>query len=348
VQFVSPAGRRIKRIDKFLNALWALRGAVSFGHHRPSMRTSGRVQARAMRRILERSRPDLIFAHRLEAGALLLRSGVRKIPIVLDMDDIEHVRLSRLAEETKRGDGRMRMRLSTGLARFAERRIVGHADLTLVCSELDKAKLLEVCPRANILVAPNTAIGYRDLPDSAQPIALFVGIGKYLPNREAISWFARHIWPRVTARVPDARFVLVGQGFEVLDLDRNDQIDVVGFKEDLAPLYQAARVVVCPIRRGGGTRIKIIEAAMSSRAVVSTALGAEGLDFVPATEILLADAPEDFAAACIELLRSPRKAREIGFAARARADSLYGRSDIRQRLADACRQILETTPTVRD
>ncbi len=334
-----PVALRSRWIDHLLNFYWASRGAIGFFRQGPTMRTSGRKQAKELRRLLALARPDLIFAHRMGSGAAPLRAGIRG-PIILDVDDVKHVALERLAA-TLPEFGRLKKVLSSWIARFAERRLLAHCSLALVCSEIDVARIRPLAGRARIEIVPNSAISFGKLPPSPSPVALFVGIAHYAPNREAILWLTKEIWPRVVARMADARLLIVGEGSEELRAEADaDGIELMGFVADLEPVYRQARVVVCPVTRGGGTRIKIIEAALNGRPVVSTAIGAEGLAFADGSEIVLADHAPDFAQQCVELLGNADRASAVGAAARARAALLYSPDAIRAKLAEVCRGLI--------
>ena len=106
-----------------------------------------------------------------------------------------------------------------------------------------------------------------------------------------------------------------------------------GFVDDLLPWYRRARVVCCPIHHGGGTRVKIIEAAANAKAIVSTRVGAEGLEFTDGSEIILRDDPGEIAAECIRLLGDPRAAATLGAAALRKARSIYEKSAVVDQLA---------------
>src|SRR5262249_40849495 len=171
---------------------------------------------------------------------------------------------------------------------------------------------------------PNSANTFGITQQASEPVAVFVGVVAYPPNWEGLLWLIARVWPTVREAIPDARLVIVGSGSEMLGTTSQSQgIEALGFVADLAPIYRKSRLVVCPIHRGAGTRIKIIEAAMNARPVVSTEVGAEGLLFEPETEILLARGADQFAAACISLLRDPARAARIGEAARLRAQAIH-------------------------
>jgi glycosyltransferase involved in cell wall biosynthesis len=302
---------------------WMLMGAASFMQARPNLRCCGPRQVAQLRAMLEEAQPDLILAFRTGVMGPLLRMRQPLPPVVLDLDDIEHVKVLRFHQGV---DGRTRLRNQTWawIARRSERHATALAATTLVCSEADGRELLSVAPRARVKVLPNTARVRTARPPASEPIALFVGVAYYPPNLEAIQWLVNDIWPRVRARHPEARLIIVGEGAETLVGDPVPPgLEVRGFEPDLDAVYARARFTVCPIRRGSGTRIKIIESAFCARPTVSTTLGAEGLSFRPGHDILIADDAATFAEACGTLLHDPARCVALGQAACAHARLHY-------------------------
>jgi glycosyltransferase involved in cell wall biosynthesis len=342
VRFIKVATGRRRPLEWIVDAFWAVRGCVGFYHTAATMRTCGREQADALRRCLYDLQPDLIFAHRLGAAAPLLRTRLPLPPVVVDIDDLEHVKLDRLAASVPRSRRRLTVLAEASLALHALRRIGKMAACMLVASEFDRSKLLSACRSAAVAVIPNTASSFVAVRKALDPVALFVGTAAYPPNREAVVWLLREIWPLVREQVPEARLLLAGEGMQQVASECPAKgVEGLGFVADLASVYQRASIALCPIRRGAGTRIKIIEAAMNSRPIVSTVLGAEGLSFAPGTEIVLDDSPAGFARACVTLLLDPNLAAAIGEAARRRAEANYAPALVAERLAALCAGLID-------
>jgi glycosyltransferase involved in cell wall biosynthesis len=143
-------------------------------------------------------------------------------------------------------------------------------------------------------------------PASVQdkPLVIFVGAMDWEPNVDAVEYFCREIWPGVLAEVPDAQFLIVGRnpGARVHRL-ASRSVEVTGRVHSIVDHLREAAVVVVPLRIGGGTRIKIYEAMAIGKAVVSTSVGAEGLDVLHGQNILLADTSENFSKSTATLLR---------------------------------------------
>lgn len=146
---------------------------------------------------------------------------------------------------------------------------------------------------------------------------LFTGTISYYPNTEGILWFHQHIWPLIKAMKPEATFCIAGKSppAEVKSLAAQDnQIIVTGAVDDMRDYYGKAAVVVVPLRVGGGTRLKILEGMAMQKAIVSTSVGAEGIDHTDGKNILLRDTPEDFSNAVVELMNNQdmRTTLEVG------------------------------------
>ena len=147
----------------------------------------------------------------------------------------------------------------------------------------------------------------------------------FRPNVDAVLWFVQRVLPRVRAELPGAHFVVVGQHpHRRLDPLREDPaVTLPGWVEDTRPYIARAAVYVAPLRVGGGTRLKLLEAMAMGKAVVATRLGAEGYPVTDGGELLLADTPADFAAAVVALLRAPERRAALGRVARAFVEQRY-------------------------
>jgi polysaccharide biosynthesis protein PslH len=200
-------------------------------------------------------------------------------------------------------------------------------DRVVVMSERDGAWLRQVNPKLNISV-----IGHGVDSCAIKPLAesesshsiLFVGTMGYPPNVDAMLWFCRDIFPRIARRVPDIHLTIAGRAprIAVQKLARSN-ITVTGRVDDLQPYYQRAQVVIVPLRAGGGTRVKILEAMAYGRAIVSTTLGAEGLMVNNGVDILIADEPEKFAEGVIALLQDSSRRKTMACNARRLVESRY-------------------------
>lgn len=175
-------------------------------------------------------------------------------------------------------------------------------------SESDRALMTQWVDGDRITVVP-TGVDldeYRPDPNApeAGPLVTFVGAMDWEPNVDGVEYFASDIWPAIKAEVPEARFRIVGRnpGRRVQKW-ASDSIEVTGRVPSVVEHLRQSAVAIVPLRIGGGTRLKIYEAMATAKAVVSTTVGAEGLDVHHGRDIILADDPRSFAQAVIMLLR---------------------------------------------
>jgi len=291
------------------------------------------------------ARPDIVLAHRLESMSPLMTVArqsperIRGVRVFFDMDDIEHVAMRRRLLRDPGGRLDRLLLLQVPALMLAEIRAMRLAVATFVCSEADRCYLARLGYPANVQTVPNSVI-FPTLDDTvmSEPLVVFVGGMGYPPNAQAAMSLVREIWPSVRTQVPAARLAIIGPGSHTaLSPWVDDSVTLPGFVEDLQPWYRRARVVCCPIFHGAGTRVKIIEAAAHAKAIVSTRLGAEGLDFENGREIILREAPAEIAAACVHLLSDAAVAARLGRAALQKARRTYDRGAVVQQLADIFR-----------
>jgi glycosyltransferase involved in cell wall biosynthesis len=203
----------------------------------------------------------------------------------------------------------------------------------LVTSERDGTLVRQHLPGARPVVVPNgvdTAFFHPAPPGAgpepgADPQIVFTGMMAYYPNHDGALYFADAIWPAIRQALPAARWLIVGvePPPEVRALDGTAGITVTGRVDDVRPYVWRSGASVVPLRMGGGTRLKIVEALAMGQAVVSTAVGCEGIAVAPGRNLVVADDPAAFAAAVVDLLRDPARAAAIGAAGRALADRAY-------------------------
>ncbi len=277
------------------------------------------------------SSPDIVFVDRLEAMLPVLQSRRRPPHVLLDLNDVDHKMRLRAAGLTPR---QVALLFQIPALIFTERRAVGRARITTVCSETDRAHLRRIRFPDTVRVVPNA------LPIPAEPPGLgattsllFLGAADYDPNRDAALRLATRIWPLIHAAMPTARLILAGRGMESLLSQAHPGrdfpgIDARGFIPDLAALYAETRIVCCPLTQGSGTRLKLVEAAAYARPIVSTRIGAEGLDLAPDHAILLRETDTDIAAACLTLLNDSPACLRLGQAARAAMTRMYDRAEV--------------------
>ena len=217
-------------------------------------------------------------------------------------------------------------------------------DRVIVCSEADASRLGGQFPGARFAVVPNgyepPGLAFSRRPSNLGPLRLlFVGTFGYFPNVDAALFLCRGVLPalrRSTDREICIDLVGAGGTTALRGLVGDPSVRLRGFVEDLAPIYAAADVAVVPVRVGGGTRIKILEAFAHGVPVVTTSLGAEGIDAAEGEHLLFADDAEAFARACLNLKEKPELAAQLAACAAALLVARYSPAQVDAAIARAC------------
>jgi glycosyltransferase involved in cell wall biosynthesis len=217
-----------------------------------------------------------------------------------------------------------------------DRRLGKRAAQVLVCSEEDR----QVLGYDNVRVLPNCVDLPPDLPfeSTEDPHRLlFVGKMNYEPNIDAAIYFCKSILPHIRNLEPRAHVYIVGRepSEEIRALHTGTDVFVTGAVPEVTPYLNAAGLVIVPLRFGGGTRIKILEAFAHRKAVVSTTTGCEGLAVEQGVHLFRADTPREFAAKCLALMTDASMRRSLGKAGRVLVESHYSR-DLFQRTVRRC------------
>lgn len=204
-----------------------------------------------------------------------------------------------------------------------ERAACRESGVVVACSEVDAKIMRNSFGISNVTDVPTGVnIDYFTPPDSvsvqtSRPDFVFVGSMDWLPNQEGVLWFTNEILPLIRRRRPDATFAIVGRTppAKIQALSADPKITVTGTVPDVRPWFWESGVSIVPLRIGGGTRLKIYEAMAAKSPVVSTTIGAEGLEHREGENIRIADTPESFAEACLDLVENPSKRQSIADAA---------------------------------
>jgi glycosyltransferase involved in cell wall biosynthesis len=262
----------------------------------------------------------LLFAFRVPAAIWIdsVLSAADRPPVcILDFDDIESVAFGR-RERLRSGRGPARIVHSWYVTHWLarkERALARRWTRVVVCSEHDREFLrrrLGLTP----LAVPNS-VRFPARAAQAPPgqiELLFVGLLSFPPNVQGVCWLVDQVWPTLRDALGEgARLTIAGMDpcREVRDLAAVPGVEVLASVPDLGPLYERATISVAPIFAGSGTRIKLIEAMARTRAIVTTSVGCEGIPVTSGREMLIADTPQAFSAAILELARDPERRRML-------------------------------------
>jgi glycosyltransferase involved in cell wall biosynthesis len=245
--------------------------------------------------------------------------------LIVNAHNVEWKLNQRIAGSLKSRSARRWTLLEADILRQWEGRMLEKADLLICCSEYDAGEFRKTAGsscRARIEVIPNgvdTTHFEPIAPTPNPPVLLFTGTAGYPPNDDAVAHLVSDIFPRVLREIPECRLVLAGRNADShwsIYGEASASIQIAANVADMRPFFHGATLCVVPLRTGSGTRLKILEAMSMGKAVISTSVGAEGIDVQDGKHLILADTPALFAEAITSLIRYDLRRHEIELAGR--------------------------------
>lgn len=284
---------------------------------------------------------DLIHYDTIALAQYLARD--HSLPAAVTHHNIESKLMERRAAAESNPAARWYVGTQARRLRRYEARQSPRFDVNIVMSELDAKDLCAIAGSVPTAVVPNGVDTeyFTPRPGREEPALIYTGGMNMFANRDAVLHFLGHVWPRVRAAVPQAKFYAVGQDppQELRRLATPESgVVVTGYVDDVRPYVAKAAVYVVPLRVGGGTRLKVVDAMAQGKAIVSTTIGCEGIEVTPGENILVADDPAVFAEHVVALLRAPKERERLGRAARSLAETRYAWTEVGKRLEQAYEQ----------
>ncbi len=280
----------------------------------------------ALDKLFDRDHYDAVIFESALTGGYRLPEHVK---IIANQHNVEFEFLQRIYQHQKDWLRKWYYYREYRLIKPVEIRLCQEADAIAVTSERERLLLKKMLPYKIIEAVPNGVdIEYFHRESAEQEVEgriVFTGAMDYYPNVEAVLFFAKECWPLIRERIPDASWQIVGKNplLEVQKLAELPGVTVTGSVADVRPYFASAMVAIVPLKVGGGTRLKILEAMAMRKAVVSTSLGCEGLSVVPEQHLLVADEPETLAQAVIRLLRNAEERHSLAAAGRVLVEGQY-------------------------
>jgi sugar transferase (PEP-CTERM/EpsH1 system associated) len=306
-----------------------------------------RAMRSTLRRLLAANRYDLVHFDMLHLADYFALCG--DTPKLLTEHNVESVILKRRADTETRPPVRAYLRYQQRKLRRYEARACRAADHVVAVSEADAAQLQDLSGRGVSTVPNGVDTAFFTTASSVQTPAVsaslvYVGAFTWFPNADAIRHFVEQVLPLIRAERPDVTLTVIGKGADPQSepaLAAQPGVRLAGLVDDIRPYVQQAAVYVVPLRIGGGTRLKILDALAMGKAIVSTSIGCEGLAVTPGHDILVADEPQAFAQAVLQLLREPDRAAALGTSGRGLVERRYDWCAIGGALLQAYRQAID-------
>jgi glycosyltransferase involved in cell wall biosynthesis len=279
---------------------------------------------------------DLVHLDSLDLSGYLPRV-LQAAPVVCVHHNVESQLLRRRAATEAAGWRRRYLLHQAGLMEREERRWCARLALNVVVSEPDRRELSRLVPEGRFTVVPNGVDVESFQPaqeGKAEEGMVFVGGTNWFPNRDALTYFSEEILPLLRAAGEEAPVSWVGHATEEERRSFAEQhgIELTGYVDDIRPRVHDAACYVVPLRVGGGTRLKVLDAWAMGKAVVSTSVGCEGLHAVDGENVLLRDTPSGFAEAVRAVLHDGELRRRLRREARRTAEELYSWKMIGERM----------------
>ncbi len=335
------------RVDTEVTIARAIRGLFSECYN------VERFDSPSFRRLLERRLSnksfDAVVLDSLYAAPYL--STIRSLtaaPVILRAHNVEHQVWGRLAENSGGIRGRYLAFLARRMGQY-EAKIASEVDAVAAIAEPDRQVFLTMPDVAPVRVVD---VGMEPPPvvspsDVTRPLCSLAAYD-WLPNTEAMQWFLESVWPLVRQADPEARLDIAGRDSHRLASEfERPGVRVLGLVPSAADFLQERGVVIVPTRSGSGVRIKIVEAMLLGKPIVTTAVGAQGATDRASGEVSIADTPAEFAQAVVGLLSDQQAADALGAAARRGAVQRHSRSAVTEQLTELVQQLSTQAGPVR-
>lgn len=301
---------RLRLYTSLLITLFSPLPYVAHKYYRKDMKTK-------IREILENDKIDVVHFDMLHLARYI--SDINStIPTTLTEHNVESLRVLRLLKNSKNIIFKIFMYLQYLKLKRFEIHACKNFDICAVVSEDDLKILRKMSPSANFVVVPNgvdtsyfTPDGCAFVPDSL----IWVGGMDSIYNRQAVDFFIDEIFPLIYREMPNLKFICVGKSptkklLRLAEINKN--VNPVGYVEDVRPYINSSAVYIAPIKSGSGTKLKILNALSMAKPVVTTSIGAEGIEVKDGEHLLIADAPKVFADKTVKLLRNHEFAMKLG------------------------------------
>ncbi len=269
-------------------------------------------------KIVSSKKIDLIHSHTLNMAPFSY--DITTVPRVLDITDCKTLMLRRKYFLNRNKLSKCQIlkdRVGYYRARRYERRIMRYFDACVTVSEIDRSVFKSLSPDANISVIPNgvNTSYFRPLQDVSEdlPSLVFSGNMNFPPNVDAVLYFYNYIFPLIKDSIHNVHFYIVGSSpvEDIKQISDDKNVTVTGYVDDIRQSISKASIIICPMRLGAGIKNKILEAMSMQKPIVSTSLGAQGINVSNGEDILLADSPKEFADKVVELLNNQSLRQQI-------------------------------------
>lgn len=244
--------------------------------------------------------------------------------------DVSYLKCSRMAKESRNIALKLFLYYEAAKIKYLEKRVLEQFDLGIVVSEVDKAKLQEICEDGNLLVIENgvDTKAFKPSNKAATESNTLIWVGGFKPfsNESGMYYFLNSIYQDIKKNEPNVKLNIIGDNLSPRLKNKiflDTSIRYLGFVDDPLPYIQDASIFIVPIISGSGTRLKLLEAMSVGKATVTTDIGCEGIEGLDGVHYLVANTPKEFSEATVRLLRSSAERKKLEVNARKLAEDKY-------------------------
>jgi polysaccharide biosynthesis protein PslH len=289
----------------------------------------------ALGRAIKAQRPDIILCEWTPYA--IFAHETASIPIVVSAHNLETTIWERYHQTERNPFRRWYIGLQIPKVRRFEDEAFGRVQGVIAVSSLEADDIRKISKSCQVGVVDNGVdLTYFNASDTTvdSRTAVFTGSMDWRPNQDAAIYFCREIFPLIKNMIPNFAVTFVGRNppQDVIDLQRIAGVSITGTVDDVRPYIEKSGVYIVPLRIGGGSRLKILEALAMRRAVVSTTIGAEGLEIRDNEHLLIADSPQKFADQVVRLISNAPLRTRLGKAGREAVEKSYGWDALADRL----------------
>jgi len=294
--------------------------------------------AKKLNALLSNNHFDIIHVDTISLAPYV--SNLKNVKVVLNHHNIESAMMLRRAENENNLFKKLYFYQEGIKLQKLEREICNKFDLNITCSDLDSERLKSVAGVTDCISIPNGV----DL-DYFQPMAtqikpkslVFAGGLSWYPNLDAMTFFLKSVWPELVRQVPDISLTVIGKNPPAWMLDMQKEYSnlyVTGFVDDVRPYLAEAQIYICPIKDGGGTKLKVLDALAMGKALIADAIACEGIDVVNNESVIFASTPTEYIEKIKFLIAHPAIAEELSLNGVQLIKDLYGFQSIGKKMAD--------------
>jgi glycosyltransferase involved in cell wall biosynthesis len=273
-------------------------------------------------------------------------SHLKNVKVVLNHHNIESAMMLRRAENENNLFKKLYFYQEGIKLQRLERRICNKFDLNITCSDLDSERLKEAASVADCISIPNGVdLDYfQPIPTKIKPKSLvFAGGLSWYPNLDAMTFFLKSVWPDLVKQIPDISLTVIGKNPPAWMLEMQKEyanLHVAGFVEDVRPYLAEAEIYICPIKDGGGTKLKVLDALAMGKALIADAIACEGIEVVNNKSVIFASTPAEYIEKIKFLIDNPAVGEELSRNGTQLVKDLYSFESIGKKMSEVYENLI--------